>query len=58
MSRLADYFVVVGYDHEKKREYFHYFSRSLDLDFVQSVSYDAADASSTCFSCTASSSII
>lgn len=25
MSRLADYFVVVGYDHEKERE-FHYYS--------------------------------
>lgn len=21
MSRLADYFVIVGYDHEKEREY-------------------------------------
>lgn len=24
MSRLADYFVVVGYDHEKERMYFEH----------------------------------
>lgn len=23
MSRLADYFVIVGYDHEKERKYNH-----------------------------------
>lgn len=23
MSRLADYFVIVGYDHEKERKYKH-----------------------------------
>lgn len=25
MSRLADYFVIVGYDHEKEREYLFVF---------------------------------
>lgn len=29
MSRLADYFVVVGYDHEKERKYIMHVSKSL-----------------------------
>lgn len=28
MSRLADYFVIVGYDHEKERKYFFFYNIS------------------------------
>jgi hypothetical protein len=53
MSRLADYFVVVGYDHENKREYYWKFVFSIFLVVSAKAAAVAADASSTCFSCCA-----
>lgn len=35
MSRLADYFVIVGYDHEKERKYKHQ-KKFMDIKLVKS----------------------
>lgn len=36
MSRLADYFVIVGYDHEKERKYKHPNKKFIDTKSVKS----------------------
>lgn len=54
MSRLADYFVVVGYDHENKREYFRTISPFARCSFCSMRHWRCSRHLSTCFSCSAS----